>query len=515
MTTSLLDECSTLYRHYFSTPTIDRVLFCSWLRSTTKPEHRTASQFENFLLNSAQLRDRLCRELEAAYARLIGDDGQVATVLTSADQQRFVEACTSERWVNTSMRSSAEAFVRTMPAFAAKHDAILRQLHRHAHGPDGPELSEERRSSYLARLVIDPTYTLQDVARDVALQLPPPSPAATSTTSTAVSAEGGEDHRNRNDLIADIERAWRGFCCEDLLVDTMPSGEDIRGVLVALQDPAEVLQAVVAARRPARHDCPERVLDEFERVFGRPMSVREFLRHRRHLSASPPKDVVAKMHADFRAAYQDIKDVHARYEALELSEADCIRRYAWDAGRPGFVQELAKRLAHGPAYAQLMGDRIGEMLADRTSCPAAGRSFAADVEHALCLARDQGLDLQASGLCDVVDEVAEEARRIEERAQRLYAEHLERVPDDEEVAELKARYRAGPGFEETDAAVQADLVASLEYHDVIKRHIQECVEDKLPPHRLFRMLSAVLAKGGDVLVDREALRKFVVGGGAA
>lgn len=503
---SLLEECSALYGRYFSSPNIDRSLYSSWLKSTNKPEHRTAQHFENFLLNSHELRDRLYRELDAAHARLIGD---CESCIQPVDQQRFVEACTAQRWEThgLSMASSAEAFVRTLPAFAAKHDAILRQLHRHAHGPDGPDMPEERAAAYLSRLVLDPAYTLQDVARDVALQLPPPTTttASGSTTSAAPPTKQDEDHRD--DLIAGIERAWRG--CGD--IPTKPSSEDIRGVLVALQDPAQVLQAIVAARRPARHDCPERLLDEFEQVFGRPMSVREYLRHVRPAAATPPipDDLVTQMHASFGAAFAEIKDVHARYEAIDLSEADCIRQYAWDAGRPGFAQELARRLAHGPAYAKLMGARIRDMLADRLSCAPGGRSFMADVDHALCLARDQDLDLQASGLCDIVDEVAEEARGIEARAQQLYKDHLERVADDEEVAELKARYRAGPGFAETDAAVQADLVASLEYHDVLKRRIQECAGDKLPPHRLFRMLSAVLAKGGVVLVERKALCEFV------
>lgn len=239
--------------------------------------------------------------------------------------------------------------------------------------------------------------------------------------------------------------------------------------------------------------------DAFAAEYGRDPRVPEYVYLRSRAPAGDPS-VMRGLKAVHVSAYMALSNVHRDYLASELSEAQFVRSYV-----PAVYEDAAKvaedavmRVTESAAYAAAMRARLRHLYELLFDVPLAE----GDAQYLFEVrVRSERMPLTTDRLDGLVTAFREEAEEHAADVQSAYESLLLRAPTDREAKAQSVPYRIDARG--ARAALLEDLVAGLEFADVVRRAVLAMHPD-LPPPDVFAIVAKVVAAFPLTLREREA-----------
>lgn len=266
--------------------------------------------------------------------------------------------------------------------------------------------------------------------------------------------------------------------------------------MVALKaDDAALLDVLCAPAKPAPIDIDHGFVTAFEAEFGRPIYIQEYAKY---FEARRGLDVAAlrRSHTD---RFHEVHNMHQKYFAQDLTEHAYVCDFLDLMDDPEFFRAYSADIVYNPAYVALMtaniSKRYTQVYDEQLEAP--------EVAYIFERVQAAHLELDDSRLGDHLLAFKSETDEIVKRVYKLYMDIYERTPDRAELFDKFTSYRdasrAGGAFEAIDERIERELMACLEFHDIVKKRIRAVKED-MPVSELFKVLTRVLGELAEVRI---------------
>lgn len=226
-------------------------------------------------------------------------------------------------------------------------------------------------------------------------------------------------------------------------------------------------------------------ITRFETVFGRPMYIQEYSKY----FDARKSMCISSLHAEHNKQYAAMKDVHKKYIAYDLKEYEYIQMFLFSIGTPNFVEEFSNNIVFNEKYIAKMKDNIINMYKNVYD----EQLESVDVDYVFDKVQKQQLHLDDPRLDEILLDFKQETDDIVTRIFKLYMEIYERTPDKSELVEKAFCYRRKDSFDGVDRVIEKELMACLEFHDIIKKKIRKLKPD-VNVSDVYKMLSIVITK---------------------
>ncbi len=233
-------------------------------------------------------------------------------------------------------------------------------------------------------------------------------------------------------------------------------------------------------------------IDDFERVFSRPIYVQEYSKYYTDRATSD----MAKVHVNHVEKFKTMKTILSKYTNYDLKEHEYVKRFLFKIEVPDFIENFEKNIVYDEKYVAMMKGNIVKMYEQLYD----ERLDEADIEYIFDKVQKERLDIQDQRLDDYLLAFKKETDNIVNRIFKLYMEIYERTPDKSELLEKSFCYRRQASFEDIDTAIEKELMSCLEFHDIIKNRIRKIKQD-LNVSEVYKLLSLVITKLGSLRMD--------------
>lgn len=253
----------------------------------------------------------------------------------------------------------------------------------------------------------------------------------------------------------------------------------------------------------------ERFIADFENHVKRPMYAHELL----IVSKSQGIDNAADVVMHIRTMYQVVSDVVLRYEGKHISEHEFARDYLKDvfgSSEDDITDRMVRRLMAGRKYIDGMMDRIKGKLKFLTGDTPSDE----DVDYCFDCVTSRKLHLLDDSIDDLLSDLISRKVSLIERISEVYQATYCRAPDEQElfdrIQEFRRDEKRGVNPEAFDESLRRELCEDLEYHDVIRRKIEDVLKEmrRNTPRLVFAVMKGVLAEVSP-LWDTEKLYSFI------
>jgi bacterioferritin (cytochrome b1) len=236
------------------------------------------------------------------------------------------------------------------------------------------------------------------------------------------------------------------------------------------------------------------IVNNFENTFGRCMTVHEFMKYN-DWNLSP--ETLLKFHT----SNVDVANTTCQlYMKENVDQLTFMRKIL-----PGLSMQSDNQLYIRGTLKELIKNdvRYRNKLVERLECIHRDLYDTLlsddDIAYMFEKARDAFINLYDEGASDIVKQVKRETEEFSEVIDNVFQLQLERSPDCQEISDYVQAFRRG---EMTKDLLQAELVRSLEFLDVVKRHIQ-CIESQ--PSKIYKLLKHIMLKAPDSLEKADDL----------
>ena len=291
---------------------------------------------------------------------------------------------------------------------------------------------------------------------------------------------------------------------ERVLVDTVykDKTEDEREELATLlsrlkNDDHALLDVLCAPQKQTPMYVDYDFLTAFETQFGRPIYIQEYVKYfenRKHLNLEDLK----KTH---NHRYHEIHNTLEKYLTQSLTEHEFVKDYLFKMDDPEFVSTFNKNIVYDSTYMSLMSDNIAKRYTELYD----EQLEIVDIAYIFERVQVAHLELNDIRLDDNLMAFKAETDEIIKRVYKLYMDIYERAPDRNELLETFNSYRTASRskvkFEEIDKHIEKELMACMEFHDIIKKRIKVQKKD-ISVSNLFKVLSRVLDEIGDIGISQ-------------
>lgn len=258
------------------------------------------------------------------------------------------------------------------------------------------------------------------------------------------------------------------------------------------------------------HSLDEMFIEEFETVYKRPIFVQEYLQYLpNYMLLNDPINAgqyICDLYKKHTVAYSRMADLHERFLDEVLKEYDYVKTFLskviYDAT---YIDQFALSLVNTKTYGEKMRATINDTYVTLYD----ERLEVTDLDFVFERARAARLELRDIQLPEYLAAFKAEADDVAQRMIDIYMVTYDRMPDRAEMSAHCVRYRsaskAHTPFDKVDAEVQAELMMSLEFHDVVKSKLRASAPD-MPNSLLFKALGRVLEQlPGKTFVEVEHL----------
>jgi hypothetical protein len=240
--------------------------------------------------------------------------------------------------------------------------------------------------------------------------------------------------------------------------------------------------------------------DAFAAEYGRDPRVPEYVYLRSRAPVRGDPSVMRGLAAVHASAFAALSDVHREYLASELSEAQFVRSYvpAVYDNAAAVAEDAVMRVTESAAYAAAMRARLCHLYELLFDVPLAE----GDAQYLFEVrVRSERMPLTTDRLDGLVTAFREEAEEHAADARSAYESLLLRAPTDREAKAQAVPYRIDARG--ARAALLEELVAGLEFADVVRRAVLAMHPDLAPPD-VFAIVAKVVAAFPATLREREA-----------
>jgi hypothetical protein len=242
------------------------------------------------------------------------------------------------------------------------------------------------------------------------------------------------------------------------------------------------------------------IIDAFEKVFERPMNVREYLFHKTTLrdwidDLPMLTKAIYNIKEKHQVLFNSVSSVLSKYLDRHLTEVEFIKSYIQGFDVDDFVATLKRDIIASQDYAFKMKERLCDLYEQLYD-------DAMDDDEVRFLferIKNKEYELFDDSLNNEIVEFKGEADVFAERLYKIFMETYEREPDEHELAKYIKVYRNNEATEKSviDDDIIEELQDSLEYHDVIKNKIKKLYanshDGKLPsPSIVYKVLKQIL-----------------------
>jgi hypothetical protein len=257
------------------------------------------------------------------------------------------------------------------------------------------------------------------------------------------------------------------------------------------------------------------VIQIFESVYGRPITVHEYLKLTAQLQSTSTRDSYAILqqkirdsHTKFIEMMQTIDTIHENYFGKRIEQYRVISSFMERMEKEGFYEDLIDEIlanVHEPGvYESRIKDTLTSMYKTIYDQDVPSES---DLHYYFLHARKQKYHLKSKELHTMLMERKTETDQFIEEMRVLYRNVLQRDPDTLEIVHYLSYYRDDLDREQpmqhTNTRIEDEMYESLEYLDVLKERIRavyQSVYSNPPlPSVMYQWLKVV---SGDVILKR-------------
>lgn len=424
--------------------------------SVTKGENTLASII-NTLMNTDEYKERAKSMFTITFFDAIGNNPTIDEFdqfWNSIDKTRIVESF------------DIEVFVRKSDSFRTKYAEVITNIYKKAHNitPDSDTIER-----FLGKLASNVQYDDHSIAYDIEnISLSPIN----------------------NDVITP---------------STTPS---------PVSQPATLPAATPQSTTPKLQLDTER-LAAFEAAFGRNMYVKEYFKY---IVNPTPQECqryfsnLDMIYTEHKTDYNKVANIYSSYCNMDLTEPEYIDIHLMDVDQPRYFDMIVDNIVNTPEHKEFMCATLQayyKKLYDLTMDES-------DLIFLFNKVREEKLHPKDERLVEILKEFKAETDDFIEHIFTVYKRVLERQPDMYEIEGQLMHYRVQSLTQDIaaiDSAVAMQLTKTLEFHDIIKKHIKSLYHathaKDITPSRLFQILQEMVdkVKYSDVSID--TLDKFI------
>lgn len=250
----------------------------------------------------------------------------------------------------------------------------------------------------------------------------------------------------------------------------------------------------------ARLDLDVDRLSAFEAMFGRHMYVKEYFKYVVNPSAQESTRYFSNLdtlRSEHTKDFNCVSNIYASYCNTALSEHQYVDKYLMDIDRPNYIDTIIDNIVNTPDHKVFMCATLQayfKKLYDLTMDES-------DLSFLFNKVRCEKLHPKDERLVEILKEFKAETDDFIDHIFKVYMRALERQPDMYEIETQLLYYRTSARASDIDAidkGVAAQLTQTLEFHDIIKKHIKNMYFAKyskdINPSRLFQILQEMVEK---------------------
>ena len=282
-----------------------------------------------------------------------------------------------------------------------------------------------------------------------------------------------------------------------------------------LLDQSEQKNPVVVSTSSICHndnDEKYKFITIFESVYGSSMFALEYVLYTNAFinKANLLNEIkILKEHHD--EMFSNVREISAKYLNESMEEQEFIRTYLPHIQDDNFVENLKNKILSSEQYKTKMTQKLSGMYQSMY-----GESLGKDEsEYIFNKVKQAEYDLLNEDVNTVLVEYKNETDSFTERIFRIFIDTFEREPDIHELPKYVQMYRVHGELDSgvVDKMVESELVASLEYHDVIKQKIKNIYakikNTSILPSVLFNILNKALEQHGNYPSVGEWIENYI------
>jgi hypothetical protein len=475
-----------IYCKYFQPKSgaLDRNFYYQWLRTSS---NKTPSHFESFILNSKEYRQKLLHDFQNVYVELVDSNFSESTFTSFLQHQQAAKKnATTDSGGELTSTAAMKQYIRKLPAFAEKYKQIITRLYRIVHSS---EIDNALLTTYYDKIVEDETYSIDRLNEDILFRRQPDG------------TNDGEFVTTSDNLLEFIKQTWQQ------LQGYEPMSYHINHLLEIMADSRKIIFNLIANYRLLENKNVDVLLHGFRVVYGREISIYEFVKFYPCMGGIQNHDEVVAWLQQKQGAHnqtlQIVRNLYTKYLNEDLTEQDYLKRYSKIVDADDFHDVVVRELVASAAYADKMCGKVRTIYGDmyKANLPKD------DEQYMFEQIRYDLIDLKNSKINESVIAIKEETDKYYKELSDIFARVVEREPDAFEKKHYKKLYREHKDVEKTNAHIQEELFNSLEYHEILKKHIQSYYHSKqehdLLPSQLYSLLNQALS---DVSIARSDAR---------
>lgn len=261
---------------------------------------------------------------------------------------------------------------------------------------------------------------------------------------------------------------------------------------------------IVESSASPQLDAPR--LTAFEAAFGRQMFVQEYFKY----IVEPSPTERASMFNDLQTLltnhtsnFNRMAQLYMSYCNIELTEHEYATKHLFNTDMPSYFDDIIDTIVQTPEYQICMKailqqyyKKLFELQMDTS-----------DLDYIFQKVKSHKLHLKSEKIVETLKAFKHETDAFIENIFSTYQRVLERQPDAVEIEETIADYRTKSrtlNIESINAQLAIVLSKTLEFHDIVKKHIKvaynEATQENISPSRLYATLQTIVQQN-DVTID--------------
>jgi len=255
--------------------------------------------------------------------------------------------------------------------------------------------------------------------------------------------------------------------------------------------------------QPAETDVKQpydvKSVDNFEDIFNRPMFIQEYFKY---VIEKNTLDLnLEDLHATHNFKYHKLRSIFQCYTGKSISEYYFVKKYLYKVDDPSFFDNNIDEIVNSPEYKQSMQ----KVLVDKYKNMFDLTLYESDIDYIFNVVKGKKLDIVTEDLDLVLEQLKTETDDIISNIFKVYMDVLQRAPDMSEIERYVMFYRDRKDTQTnatTNAELERIIVRTLEFHDIIKKHIRtihlENKEKEILHSAMYDILNRIISRIDEV-----------------
>lgn len=258
-------------------------------------------------------------------------------------------------------------------------------------------------------------------------------------------------------------------------------------------------------------------LNAFEKEFSRPMFVKEYFKYVVHPSEDTTKTLfsqLGQLKATHTSYFNRLSQIYSSYTGSPLTEHNYVNDHLMFVDEPSYFDFIIDKIIDTPEYRTMMETmllsyykKLYDIAMDDS-----------DLHFIFEKVRAAKMHLHDEKIVDRLKDFKAETDMLIENIFVTYERVLERQPDTPEIEDHLSQYRMkirSISIEQLNSELSIKLSKTLEFHDIVKKHIKtiyhDNVNETISPSKLYAILQAIISQP-DTTIDNldERIMKHII-----